>query len=54
MTHIALMVVGGRGQRGGSGGRRSRGDDRLTRMLQGGGKISQHGCVGYWGELMVT
>lgn len=50
-THVTLMVRGSWGNRRDRG---ARGDDRFTRVLQGGWKIPQHGGVGHRRKLMVT
>lgn len=49
VTHVALVVVGGGRSRG-----RSRGDDSLTRTLQAGWEIPEHGGVSHWRELVMT
>lgn len=51
MAHVVLMVVGSRGH---WRGRRARGDDCFTRVLQGGWEIPQHGGVGHRRRLMMT
>lgn len=51
VTHIVMVVVGGRGDWGGRGPRR---DNSFTGTLQADREIPQHGSVGNWRQFMMT